>query len=587
MIHTVMICKLFITFLFLPEAMCQQYVTVSTSEGQLRGQVFNFQGWYPEGVLHDMNITQYVGVPFAKPPINELRWQPPVAPDSWTGVRDALDFNTICWQRPIEVYNGLPVQMSEDCLYLNIWVPGTNTDPTNLNLPVMFYIHGGAFQWGTGINPVQFGGYMASDNDVIVVGINYRVNAMGFLSTEDSTAPGNYGIMDMIQALAWVKANIRNFGGNPDSITIFGQSAGGSAVTYLMLSPPARGLFQRAISISGGPTPHWAMAKNYLRELTPLLAIELNCPPDNSQAMMTCMRTKPASEITNRTIALNLNILQTRNDTQGVFAPRIDGVYIPDDPLAIVEREEFVPVDYMTGITSHESWPYRQDWYIPIPGGGKQLENGMNSTDFDILTQWYLRFLDYPEQREKVAQAVKLMYDLYESPGDSIERTMSYTNFLSDFQFNAHNDRFAKLYSKHAPSNAVYNYYFSAFVSLDQRIIYEPQLPIWVRATHADDIATVFGKAKYTMDDEVTLDERVLSNAVMVAYSNFAKAGNPGSIGTVSWPRFTEANPAYMELTTPVEHTRIINPFFPKRMAFWSEFVWPMLDQPSPSCVKD
>ncbi|CAH1803006.1 unnamed protein product [Owenia fusiformis] len=559
----------------------EEYVEVNTTLGQLRGEVVDFAGWYPDGVINTMVVTEWAGIPYAQPPVGDLRWQPPVAMSSWTGVRDALNFNVICYQRDIDSYYGVPVEISEDCLYLSVWTPGDAVDPSNLNLSVMFYIHGGAFQLGTGMNPLQFGGYLASDQNVVVVGINYRLGVMGFFSTEDDTAPGNYGLMDIIEALRWTKANIRNFGGNPDSITIFGQSAGGAAVSYLLLSPPANGLFNRAISQSGIATMYWAVAKDYLRELSASLATEMNCPPDNSPGMVTCLRGRDPWEVTNTSLELNLIYQNTRDDTQSVFAPRIDGNIVPDDPLTLLANGQFQPVDFMTGITSHESWPYRHMWYIMIPGIRRWVERGINSDDFDHLTAHWMRFLNYPARRTEVLAAIKQQYDIdYDQGVDSLERSAGYMNFLSDFQFIAHNDRFARLYADRAGSSNVFNYYFSPRVSVDQRVIWEATVPNWILASHADDLAFVFGKAKYTMEDRVTAEERDLSDAMMKTWADFAKTGNPGSLAGVAWPPFSSASPSYLDITAPLDNISVITSFFPERMSFWRETIWPILDRP-------
>ncbi|CAH1780590.1 unnamed protein product [Owenia fusiformis] len=561
----------------------EEYVVVNTTLGQVRGEVEDFVGWFPTvGVENIMTATEWAGIPYAQPPVGDLRWQPPVVMDPWTGVRDALDFNVICYQRDIDSYYGVPVEISEDCLYLSVWTPGDAVDPSNLNLSVMFYIHGGAFQLGTGMNPLQFGGYLAADQNVVVVGFNYRLGVMGFFSTEDDTAPGNYGLMDIIEALRWTKANIRNFGGNPDSITIFGQSAGGAAVTYLMTSPAANGLFNRAISQSGVATMYWAQSRDYLRELSATLATEMNCPPDNSPAMVTCLKGRDPWEVTNTSLKINLDMQSTRDDTQSVFAPRVDGNIVPDDPLTLVTNGQFQPVDFMTGITNHESWPYRHMWYIMIPGIRRWVERGINSDDFDHLTAHWMRFLNYPARRTEVLAAIKQQYDInFDEDVDSLVRSAGYIDFLSDFQFIAHNDRYARLYSRNAGSSNVYNYYFSPFVSRDQRVIWEATVPNWIYATHADDVGFVFGKAKYTMEDLVTTEERLLSDEMMRTWSNFAKTGSPGSLNDVAWPAFTEANPSYLEITTPLANVRVIDSFYPERMSFWRDHVWPVLDQPS------
>jgi para-nitrobenzyl esterase len=213
---------------------------VHTQQGLVRG-------------VEQGDITVYEGLPFAAPPVGPLRWRPPQAPKPWTGIREANAFKLRCMQVGSSGPGSADDEaMSEDCLYLNIWSPGK----AGAHLPVMLWIYGGGFQNGAGSYPFQLGDRLARKGAVVVT-INYRLGALGFLALPELTAEsgqhasGNYGLMDMIAALQWLKSNIAAFGGNPDNVTIFGVSAGSWAVSMLMASPLAHGLFQRAIGESG------------------------------------------------------------------------------------------------------------------------------------------------------------------------------------------------------------------------------------------------------------------------------------------------------------------------------------------------
>ncbi|HVY02724.1 MAG TPA: carboxylesterase family protein, partial [Caulobacterales bacterium] len=204
-----------------------------------------------QGALHgaiEGQSVSFKAIPFAAPPIGPLRWAPPQPAQKWDGVRDATHFSAECMQAAPPGAN-----VSEDCLYLNIWAPLARPKG---KMAVMVWIHGGAYVGGAGGSPFYDGANIAKDG-VVVVTINYRLGRLGFfahpaLAREHPDGPlGNYGLMDQIAALKWVKANIAKFGGDPNNVTIFGESAGGSSVNYLMISPAARGLFQKAISESG------------------------------------------------------------------------------------------------------------------------------------------------------------------------------------------------------------------------------------------------------------------------------------------------------------------------------------------------
>jgi para-nitrobenzyl esterase len=200
------------------------------------------------------DIFSFKGIPFGRPPVGALRWRFPEPVPPWTGTRDATHFGPICPQAPTQIealLGGTLGEQSEDCLYLNIWTPGCDSGKR----PVMVWIHGGAFVIGAGSQGLYNGRHLAA-RDVVVVTINYRLGVFGFLNLADATegkAPGTgvEGIADQILALEWVKRNIAAFGGDPENVTVFGESAGAMSVAALMSSPPAHGLFHKAISQSG------------------------------------------------------------------------------------------------------------------------------------------------------------------------------------------------------------------------------------------------------------------------------------------------------------------------------------------------
>ena len=206
--------------------------------------------------VSDGGIDIYKGIPYAAPPVGPLRWMPPEAPAKWSGARDASHFGAICPQpaRPDAVIAaGAGLAQSEDCLSLNVWAPHGAK-----HAPVMVWIHGGAHRFGSGAGPIYDGAEFAHDG-VVLVTINYRLGLLGYFAHPALTkaaaadAPlGNYGGMDQIAALKWVKRNIAAFGGDPDNVTVFGESAGGASILYLMTIPAAKGLFAKAIVESGG-----------------------------------------------------------------------------------------------------------------------------------------------------------------------------------------------------------------------------------------------------------------------------------------------------------------------------------------------
>ncbi|MBX7430720.1 carboxylesterase family protein [Mycobacterium sp. Y57] len=213
--------------------------TVEIAQGSVRG-------------VTEGGVTSFRGIPFAAPPTGELRWRPPAPPASWNGTLDATEFGPSCIQGR---YSGQqPVAQSEDCLTANVWTPD-GTAP-GANLPVMVWIYGGGFSIGSSALP-DYDGTNFAERGVVLVSFNYRLGRLGYfahpaLTAEDPDGElGNYGLMDAIAALQWVQANIGALGGDPDNVTIFGESAGGMTVNYLMSSPRSQGLFDKAISQSG------------------------------------------------------------------------------------------------------------------------------------------------------------------------------------------------------------------------------------------------------------------------------------------------------------------------------------------------
>jgi para-nitrobenzyl esterase len=258
---------------------------------------------YIRGVTTD-GVHVFRGIPYAAPPIGDLRWRPPVEPASWSGERDCSEFGRSAMQGSLgamgEMIGIAACPIDEDCLTLNVWTPQLYDDLR----PVMVWIHGGGNVNGSASEPVPFvktgffysGEFLAKRN-VVVVSLNYRLGVFGFFGhpdlTKEGSPLGNQGLLDQQLALEWVKANVEKFGGDPGNVTIFGESAGSQDVCLHVASPKSRGLFHRAISESGGCTPHEQVAADAV-ELTKALATKVGCTGAN---VLSCLRGKSVADL--------------------------------------------------------------------------------------------------------------------------------------------------------------------------------------------------------------------------------------------------------------------------------------------------
>ncbi|HTO01485.1 MAG TPA: carboxylesterase/lipase family protein [Microthrixaceae bacterium] len=328
-------------------------VTVRTAQGEIRGK------WLG-------GVARFAGIPFAEPPVGDLRFRPPLAPQPWDGVRDATAFGAICPQNPSMMdllFGGESEVWNEDCLYLNVWsseVPDSPVGDVAQDLrPVMVWIHGGGFEMGSGSSPLYRGDSFARDG-VVFVTINYRLGSLGFLELGglDPAERGsaNVGLLDQIAALEWVRDNIAQFGGDPSSVTIFGESAGAMSVSLLLASPLAQGLFKRAITQSGAASAYREVndADADTAEFLEILGMgsvdELRAAPVETllkaHAELGAKRTSdPATTI--RTHGNPLAFL--------AFRPVAEGRVVPLDPLESIRRGSAADVALMSG-TNLEEW---------------------------------------------------------------------------------------------------------------------------------------------------------------------------------------------------------------------------------------
>lgn len=293
-------------------------------------------------------VVSFKGIPYAAPPVDNLRFAPPQEPEAWNGVLECVEFRDSAMQASADTESG--VTGSEDCLYLNIWKPA---DAAAENLPVYVYIHGGAYAQGTPAKPTYDGTAFAKDG-VIQVNIAYRLNALGFIALEEAEAEygylGNVGTLDQIAALKWINENIEAFGGDPDNITIGGESAGSFSVSNLVLSPLAEGLFSKAIMESGNVLGQAMTIPGNLENRENAIQLGEEFMAEMGVSTMEELRALPAEDLV-KASAFNLDM--THPSTY-MFWPVFDGAVLPEDPYAALREGAYNHVDILAGFNADE-----------------------------------------------------------------------------------------------------------------------------------------------------------------------------------------------------------------------------------------
>ncbi|XP_031353001.1 venom carboxylesterase-6-like isoform X2 [Photinus pyralis] len=314
---------------------------VLTSLGPIRG--------FYKSSFHGRKFSAFEGIPYAKPPVGDLRFEPPQNASPWNGVLNA-NKQYICMQLENAMITDDATIGTEDCLYLNVYVPKTQIS-TDDNYDVIVNIHGGAFMFGSSTS--YAGPCPLMDREIIYVNINYRVGILGFLSTEDNVVPGNNGLKDQQQALKWVQTHIKQFGGNPKSVTLMGASAGGAAVHLHYFSPKSKGLFHRGISQSGTALMSWAIQDGAAQKARKLATI-LNCEDSNTQTFIKCLKGVPADKLVKQTKLF----YQVARLPVSPFAPVVEveseSSFLTKHPYKQLEDSEVNDIPWLTWVTKDE-----------------------------------------------------------------------------------------------------------------------------------------------------------------------------------------------------------------------------------------
>ncbi|CAH2047748.1 unnamed protein product, partial [Iphiclides podalirius] len=322
-------------------------ILVNVEQGNLRGEQL-------ESVTKDTKYYSFKGIPYAAPPLGKLRFKAPEPPVSWEGVRNATEHGSVCIQYDIVLEQF--ISGSEDCLFLNVYTP--ELDPKE-PLPVMFYIHGGGYISGSG-NDDFYGPDFLVDRGVILVTINYRLEVLGFLSLETKEVPGNAGVKDQVAALKWVQKNIAKFGGDPNRVTVFGESAGASCTGFHIVSPMSKGLFRRAIAMSGVPLADNSISFEPQKRAF-ALGKQLGMDTDDPDKLLEFLQIINAQNLTKTNPFLtSFEELNANPFKQVYFVPVVEKDFgqerfLTEDPLESLDSGHINDADVMMGYTNQEA----------------------------------------------------------------------------------------------------------------------------------------------------------------------------------------------------------------------------------------
>jgi para-nitrobenzyl esterase len=445
-------------------------------------------------------LVVYKGIPFAAPPIGDLRWKAPEPVVAWPGILQADKYGPACVQ---SMGGPPPSGMGEDCLYLNVWTPAASATE---KLPVLVWIYGGGFNGGATSYPVHDGAKLAT-RGVILVSVAYRVGVLGFFAHPElgaesaSHSSGNYGLLDLLAGLRWISRNISAFGGDPRRVTIFGESAGGIAVSMLCASPAAKGLFHGAISQSGGsfgPSRRNPQPGENMRLLT-----------DAEASGVEFARAAGARSIKELRALTPERLLEARRAQPGMAWPIVDGYVIPDDQYRLYEAGRFNDTPILVGYNSDEGLSFTRVKKADEYAGGV---------------------------RERYGPFADRLLAAYPAAGDAVTKTAR--DLARDSAFGWHTWSWARLQSSRGKGTAYY-YYF------DQHPPRAAGTPEADHGTpHGVDVPYVFENLEGTP----TADDRHISETMAAYWTNFAKRGDPNGHGLPPWPAFSDAKPVVMHL---------------------------------------
>lgn len=491
---------LLVTVVSVGSSAMQDPLIVTTQKGKVKGKTVKT----PTGG----EVDAWYSIPYAKPPVGDLRFRHPRPIDRWHSVKDTTALPNACWQTVDDFFGNFEgstmwnanTPMSEDCLYLSVVVP----KPRPTNVPVVVWVYGGGFYSGTSTLDVYDYRIFADDQNVIVVAPHYRIANLGFMYLGTPDVPGNTGLFDQLLAFHWIHDNIAYFGGNPNNITLMGESAGAASISMHLLSPLSQNLFSQAIMESGSATVPWGIIskkENMLRAQR--LAEAVDCPTDldNVDSVIECLRSRNASELVNNEVSNGV--------TDFPFVPIIDGAFFDELPIDALRNGNFKKTNILMGSNTEEGY-----WFIMyfLPNLFRREENiSINRREFEMSVRQL-----FPYFNELILQSIMFEYTDWLDPEDGAKNRNALDKMVGDYHFTCNVNEFANFYS--AAGNNVYMYYFKHRSTGNK-------WPSWMGTLHGDEISFLFGQPLNPKYRHYTEAEQDLSRRMMTYWGNFIKTG--------------------------------------------------------------